>query len=38
MAVSDYVELFSWQSSGGNLATQNGGIYYDSLTIVFLGA
>ncbi len=38
LAVSDYVELFSWQSSGGNLATQNGGIYYDSLTIVFLGA
>ena len=37
-AVNDYIELASFQASGGSLNTQNGNDYYDALMIQYLGA
>lgn len=38
LTVGDYVELASFQASGGSLNTQNGADYYDALMIQYLGA
>jgi hypothetical protein len=38
LAVGDYVTVRAFQSSGGSLNTQNGGVLYDFLFAIYLGA
>ena len=38
LAEGDYVTVRGFQSSGGSLNTQNGGVLYDFLFAIYLGA